>query len=243
MNKMKGGTANQALVGGAIRGATYGASSAVGQYLSGLDKFGESMAGASGAETTGYLSRQAAAQVAAQAANGGRYAVPYFQWTGQGGEAAVNAMGKGLVYDSPAYLQAAAELGVDPAIGLADYFASMPQWAKQGVDTAGNQLKKIAVKNILNLAMNGMMGSPQQYMPSDEKGFKALNYATTGNNWTSPELAQAQQAMAQAQQSPGTVGAFSEQDPNDGRFKYLRDYINDITGKPDYLKGYSDYIA
>jgi hypothetical protein len=169
--------------------------------------------------------------------------VPYGSWTGQGGEAAAAAKG-GLTYGSPEYLAAAADLGVNAELGIADYLASMPAWAKWGANVAGDTVKKTAVDTVLNLVKNGMMGSPQQYMPSNEKGFNALNYGQIPTtNLSIPEVEQAQQAMAQAQQSPGTVGAFSEQDPNDGRFKYLRDYINDITGKPDYLKGYSDYIA
>ncbi len=135
----------------ALYWGTYG----IGQYAAGLDSFGESMAGASGAETAGYLTRQAAANAAQQAANSGRTAVPYSEWTGQGGESAVNSMGKGLVYDSSDYMQAANNLGMSPNIGLMDYYGALPQ----GAQDAGSDILKSALKAGAKEGYSALIGS------------------------------------------------------------------------------------
>jgi len=67
-NKMEGGSAQQGVVGGAAIGATAGLTSGISNYLGNLNAFGEGLAGASGAETTGYLARQAALNAASGAA-------------------------------------------------------------------------------------------------------------------------------------------------------------------------------
>ena len=67
-NKIAGGSGTQGVIGGAAIGATAGLTSGISNYLGNLNAFGEGLAGASGAETTGYLARQAALNAASGAA-------------------------------------------------------------------------------------------------------------------------------------------------------------------------------
>jgi hypothetical protein len=159
-------------IGGSTVLATAGVGKMAGQYIGGLnslDSFGNSMALAGGAEgvpPSSYLTGWKAANGVGTglAENAGRMAVPYEQWTGKGGEAAINNSGQGLVYGSPDYLSAAQTVGVSPDIGLMDYWNSIPQSVKEIGKEVLQKSGKLAFDNF----MASMAGKPpQSFVPQE----------------------------------------------------------------------------
>jgi hypothetical protein len=148
---------------------------------------------------------------------------------GAAGAPAGAAAGTPLVYGSPQFYEAAAEVGMTPAEAM-----------KLPVSYSG-LLKDIAVKvgpKLLSSALAG--GAPQMAnLITNTQAPKLANYQQTNNTWSVPDVANQQLAQLSAEAQTEELRRKKKKE-EDERQAYLKDYISNIPAKSDYL---SDHLG